>query len=457
MQFVGIIADKIEPAVSTTTIGYERVGRVIDGRFPLLRCLDESEQSSVYLTEFEGDERAAIKLISPSAEDAETRIARWAATRNLNHPHLMRLLAGGRCSIDGEDHLYVVTECADEVLSDILRERALSSGEIGEMLDPILEVFSFLHARNLLHGHLKSSNIMVAGDRLKLSSDRIHSARECGFGWPDRYTAPEASGGKITAAADLWSLGMVLVEALTQGTPHWDGTRGHELVLPATMPPPFDEIAGACLRVDPARRWSVREVRDFLADGAHVDAGSRTQPSRGRMVIGGMVLVAAGVSAAMVIGSHHRVWSPGLKESSVVAAHPRPQVSVVQSAPQVPAVEPRPVVVANPQRSVARGRVVKGAVLEQPTPDVPEHIRDGIQGHIHVRISVQVDASGSVADAAIDTPGPSQYFARQALEAARKWKFKPAEAEGSGVTSRWVLEFVFSQDGTTITPTETAP
>jgi len=100
---------------------------------------------------------------------------------------------------------------------------------------------------------------------------------------------------------------------------------------------------------------------------------------------------------------------------------------------------------------------VKGAVIDQPTPDVPQHIIDTIQGHLHVRIRVQVDASGNVADAALDSPGPSRYFANKALDTARKWKFTPATIDGSPAASTWILEFIFSQSETRITSTETSP
>jgi TonB family protein len=100
---------------------------------------------------------------------------------------------------------------------------------------------------------------------------------------------------------------------------------------------------------------------------------------------------------------------------------------------------------------------VKGAVASQSTPDVPQHIRDTIQGHVRVGIVVHVDAGGTVTDATIDSPGPSRYFASQAVEAARSWKFTPAQADGHAVASTWSLQFHFGKDGTTVTPTETSP
>jgi TonB family protein len=88
---------------------------------------------------------------------------------------------------------------------------------------------------------------------------------------------------------------------------------------------------------------------------------------------------------------------------------------------------------------------------------VPQSIRDTIQGHVKVRIGVQVDSGGNVAHATIESPGPSRYFANRALAAARDWKFRPAEMDGRPVASKWTLQFHFGRDGITITPTETSP
>jgi TonB family protein len=103
------------------------------------------------------------------------------------------------------------------------------------------------------------------------------------------------------------------------------------------------------------------------------------------------------------------------------------------------------------------GDVVKGAVTYQALPDVPETAVDTIQGHFTTRIRVRVDAQGNVADASIDSQGPSRYFAGFAVDAARNWKFRPARVRGRAVASEWLLEFQFARSGTEVTPTEVSP
>jgi eukaryotic-like serine/threonine-protein kinase len=491
----------VSTTLSTTFIGDDCIGRVIDGRYTLLRWLGGNDQSSVFLTELECDppQKAAIRLIPAGEVDAEARLAQWAAAESITHPHLMRIFEAGRCGLAGEDCIFVVTEYADEILSEILRERPLSTAEATEMIEPLLEGLSFLHSAGFVHGHLKPSNIMVAGDRLKLSMDGLQLAGEAGCSQPpsDIYVAPEQpASGKVSPAADVWSLGVVLVEALTRQLPVRNGSKDRDIVLPESLPSTFTELVRKCLRVDPARRCRVADIGDALvaARGAETAGAGQARPARGRMVIAGMALVAVGMSVALVIGSHRGIWPPAMGTSSALAgqppaptpaprpqplaqqpastaaahiapvarAHPAPvaqsQPSVAaQAQPSAPAAQSDQIPFAGSSSAAAKGSVVRGEVAYRAVPDVPQHISDGIQGHIRIRIVVQVDAGGNVADAAIDVPGPSQYFANKALKAAREWKFTPPRTDGQPVASSWALQFSFSQSEITVTPEETAP
>ena len=49
-------------------------------------------------------------------------------------------------------------------------------------------------------------------------------------------------------------------------------------------------------------------------------------------------------------------------------------------------------------------------------------------------------------DETLENPGPSKYFARLATDAARKWRFAPADNQDS---REWLLRFEFTHDGTT--------
>ena len=427
----------------------ECVGITIDGKFPLLRWLGGTEQSSVFLTRLEGDpaQKAVIKFSPANALDGQAWMAEKAG--NLSHPNLMRVFHSGRWKGDTVDRLYVVTEYADEILSDILRSRRLTRDEAREMLEPVMDALDWLHGQNLVHGHLKPSNIMVAGERLKISSDHLHVHGKPGWTSTSsgKYDAPEANLLAMSPAADVWSLGMVLVEALTQSPPRWDGLG--DPIIPPSIPAPLSGIARECLRVDPARRATLRAVRDAL-DPALAPVPPERTSSRFRLpaTIAAGALVAGGIATALFIGFHHRTSSPAVVPASAQAVAPVqvfPHPAAPASVPLSPKVETR------------AASLVKSVVADQRIPDIPENIRDGIQGHIRVGIAVEVDADGRVANATVDSSGPSRYFAKQALDAAKAWTFRAAQVDGRAVPSRWMLQFLFGQTGTTVNATETTP
>lgn len=77
-------------------------------------------------------------------------------------------------------------------------------------------------------------------------------------------------------------------------------------------------------------------------------------------------------------------------------------------------------------------------------PNVPEAARNTIQGTVRVSVKVDVNGSGGVSGAELDSAGPSQYFARLSLQAARDWKFAPASQD----KRQFILRFQFTNHGT---------
>src|ERR1700686_1441784 len=204
--------------------------QLLDQKFPLLRYLGGSEDCAVFLTERHEGERlvkAAIKIIPPAPENAELQLSRWQQAAELSHPHLIPIHETGRFELDGVVFVYVVMECAEENLAQVLPGRALTPAEAREMLDSVLDVLAYLHRKGFVHGHIKPANIMASGDELKVSSDGLRRAGESpdGFGHQDAYDEPEYASGilpmyqSMLPAGDVWSVGMTLVETLTQSLP----------------------------------------------------------------------------------------------------------------------------------------------------------------------------------------------------------------------------------------------
>ncbi len=438
------------------------VGRVINGRFPLLQWLGGSTAAAVFLTELSGgSQKAVIKLIPADAEDASTRITAWGAALALSHPNLMQVHAHGRCEIDSVPLLYVVTEFADEVLAEVLSERPLTLDEAREMLGPALDALSYLHSKGFVHSRLKPPNIMAAGDHLKLSTDGLSLPGAIGRPFPERtvYDAPEVAHGPVGPPADVWSIGATLVELLTQHPPIWDGTANTEPVVPETVPQPFAGMARGCLRTDPARRCTLEEIRTRLELGAALQcpagkAGKAAHAkSRLTALFGALAILLAGIGIWSVFPHRAQPPSPATEEQNVPAASPAPAPAPNPTAATAPAPTQRRTV-ENPASS---GAARKGTAVRQVQPDVPASAMRTITGKVIVTIRLVVDEDGNVTGAALESAGPSKYFANKALDAARQWKFKPALSEGRAVPGAWLLHFQFTQSGIDVSSTETAP
>ena len=491
-------------------------GQSVNGEFPLLRYLGGSDHSAVFLTERHVGERlvrAAIKLIPAAAENDELQLSRWRQAAELSHPHMISLHEMGRCELGGVPLLFVVMECAEENLAQVLPGRALTPAEARAMLESVLEVLAYLHCKGFVHGHIKPANIMASGDQLKVTSDGLRRAGESldGPGIQDAYDPPENARGitpvpqTISSAGDVWSLGMTLVETLTQNLFDARSAEHQDPLLPQTLPEPFLDIASHCLHRRPEDRWAVAQIAARLEGHAPapqvrtVLTPART-PAGGPQPIGwqsrpparrrsyavpiavGFVLVLAAILAGPRILRRHsgtpqvpaaageEPLVPPAPRQAAPASHTHPIKAARPSRPEEVQSSKAPVPVPasiHPETShegetsaVAKlpaGGVVHGEVAHQVMPEVLQSARDTIRGTVRVSVRVNVDWSGNVEDAELESPGPSKYFARVALQAAQLWTFKPPKADGRDVLSTWILRFEFTRDETRAVPTQEIP
>jgi serine/threonine-protein kinase len=172
----------------------------------------------------------------------------------------------GRHADDQQDVFFAVMEYADDNLGEVVPGRALTPVEAHQMLVPTLDALNYLHGQGIVHGNIKPANIMAAGDQLKLSSDGVRPVGKSqgSVGPGNQYDAPEVATGAVSPSADIWSLGMTLVEALTGHLPAWDRGDENDPKLPEYIPRPFNDIAKHCVSRDPTLRWSATEIRKRL-------------------------------------------------------------------------------------------------------------------------------------------------------------------------------------------------
>jgi TonB family protein len=443
------------------------VGRIIDGRFALHEWLGGSGSSGVFRTDLPQPvaKGAAIKLIAAEGARADAYLSGWAKDATLSHPHLTRVFRSGRYQFGSISMVYVVTERADEVLSQILPERPLTTEETREMMSPVIEALRYLHEKGFVHGHLKPSNILVVEDLVKLSGDNVAAGgMRNRFEPAQLYDAPEVTSGVLTSAADVWSLGMVLVEALTQRTPGWDPGSNREPYVPDGLPRTFADIARDCLRIDPKARCTLAEIQARLEPSKPIAFPAKNDsasPSTGHS--GSNRPLSELDDTGDLPHARMRLWPlfAGLVAVLILLGivmmknHARPD-----AASQTPQTAPEPADSSGtepPSSSPPGSPSAKGAVLQKSMPRVTAQARHTIRGTVVVSVRASVDSSGAVTNASFKSEGPSRYFAKTAIDAARGWKFRPARKDGKPVKSEWLLHFRFRQSGDEATAVEETP
>lgn len=483
-------ADRADTAPKSS--GWDRwEGQSINGELTLRQYLGGSDHSAVYLAELGGQtpQKVAVKLRRAGA-DAESQFSRWKSAMSLSHPGLLRIHKFGRTSVHNVDLLFVVMEYADENLSQILPQRALTSAEARDMLVPTLDVLSLLHSKGLALGHLKPSNILADREQMKLASDNVRRDGDPSDVADNKltpYDAPEQSVGGTSIAGDIWALGITLCEALTGKTPAITGTAVNP-ALPKNLPAEFVPIVSHCLERDPQRRWTAAEIGTGVRrgpgayqkidseriagnGGSHSASTAVTRPARdGRrsVVLPAIVLALILVPLIGYLLLHHReggtsdqttvtqpVSSDGAPSSDGQRTQQQPPVISNERAQEAVAAKPRPSAPVASAPAVSQSKVntretapASDDIVRQVLPVVPQSARNTIEGTIKVNVRVSVDSAGNVTDNHLDRSGPSKYFARLATEAAREWKFKPQSS-----AREWVLHFRFSRGGVLVDPT----
>lgn len=481
----------VEPLDSMSDFWGKLQGQTVNGRFRLGRYLGGTDHSGVFQTLLQGPSSAevALKLVPAVAAGGDEHLAFLRTAATLAHPHLLRLFDTGRCTVDGETYLYAVMEYADQSLGRLLKQRALTEEEVRELLAPTLQALSFLHARNLVQGQLKPANMLAVGDNLKLATDTVRPISETGTGRTimSAYDPPEYRDGGYSTAGDIWGLGMSLLEALSRRpATGLDDGRG-VVALPLDFPPAFRDLVAQCLSRRPYDRPKVSELETWLR-GPSVRPETRPAPVAAQRPAAAAAAVVPPSKAAVKevafeftapapltapadarLGREasrrdaaKRAWlAPGILAVAVAGvlawagirvlgthhAAPPPAAPAAAAAPQTPSPSTAAPVAPSATGPAARTRAPDAVpVLHAEMPDVPARARQTIRGRIKVSVRAIVNSEGKVDATLAEQPGPSRYFERLAIDAARKWTFPPVSAPARRVA---LLRFEFTRAGAT--------
>jgi len=449
-------------------IGKKWEGRIVDARLPLRQWLGSSDHSSVYLTEIAGpgSPKAVVKIFSADLFDAGRQLPRWRTLTQLNNAALLRLLDGGQSNIDGTPFFFVVTDFVEEDLSQILPHRALTAGEVTDLLPPVLEGLAYLHKNGFVHGHIQPSNIMAKGDKIKLPVERVYALgdRRDKTSPLGPYDAPETALGAFTFAADVWSLGMFLIAALTQKPLSFSGSIPTAPVIPTGIPEPLRSIIADCLVLDPKQRCSITEIGAWLRPAPPVSAIPAKSPASSKPIV---KPVAPQTSSPVRIveapstptGNPRSGWRIGAVIAVVVligAMVLEQKMTSRKAQPAAPAASPAAAVTKSVPAAAPIPAPPEDPIRHRVVPGISANTKRKIHGVIKVSVHVDVDPSGKVIAAKIVSPSSSQYFNNLSQESAEQWEFSPPQENGTPEPSAWLLRFQFSRRSSEVLPSRVA-
>jgi serine/threonine-protein kinase len=208
------------------------IGTTLNGRYRLLSLLGTGASAHVYLAEDLTLQRSvAVKLLQPALADDEGFLKRFRAEARavaaLNHPNVLQVYDWGE-----EDSVpFLVTEyLAGGSLSDMLAAGVHLSPEQAALVGQQAAAgLAYAHQRGLVHRDVKPANLLFDDEgRLRITDFGVARAlAEASWTEPIgamigtvRYASPEqAEGLPVDGKADVYSLGLVLYEAMTGEVP----------------------------------------------------------------------------------------------------------------------------------------------------------------------------------------------------------------------------------------------
>jgi eukaryotic-like serine/threonine-protein kinase len=203
-------------------------GELVDGRYRILRRLGAGGMADVWLAEDEHLQReVALKVLHKHfAQDHEfvARFQREAeAAAALQHPNIVSVYDRGQ--FDGVN--YIAMQYVQGQTLKQLIDRGLTPEQAVPLVRQVLEAARAAHRQGIVHRDLKPQNVIVTAEGEALVTDfgiaraGVSEITQTGsvMGTPHYLSPEQAQGFEVTSVSDLYSIGVILYEALTGRVP----------------------------------------------------------------------------------------------------------------------------------------------------------------------------------------------------------------------------------------------
>ncbi|KAM5353775.1 hypothetical protein ACJ41O_000425 [Fusarium nematophilum] len=203
-------------------------------------------------------------------------------SRLVSHPNIVNLVN----SFETESHIYLVLEfCGQGDLYEAIRNGhgPLETEHVRQFMLELVDAVDYIHSKGVYHRDIKPENIFLTHDgAMKLGDFGLATTEKWSYEMTvgsDRYMAPEqfdsAGAGYSPAEADIWAIGICLVNILFSRNPFTTPTEADPLFLDysrdkqslfdvfPSMSQDTYEVLVQCMNLDPRRR-SLVGARDAL-------------------------------------------------------------------------------------------------------------------------------------------------------------------------------------------------
>ena len=267
-------------------------GVLLDGRYQTLSPLNHGSFGMVFTAQdLLNNQTVAIKCLTKrsASTDASLTLAvddkseEFALhTRLGSHPNIVNLIH----TFETDAHVYLVLEyCSQGDLYEAIRNGhgPLETEHVRQFMLQLIDSVAYIHTKGVFHRDIKPENIFLTEDgTMKLgdfglaTTDRWSYEMTVGS---DRYMAPEqfdsAGAGYAPAEADIWAIGVCLLNILFSRNPFTTPTESDPLFLDfsrdkqslfdvfPSMSQDTYEVIVQCMNLDPKRR-SLVGARDAL-------------------------------------------------------------------------------------------------------------------------------------------------------------------------------------------------
>jgi beta-lactam-binding protein with PASTA domain/predicted Ser/Thr protein kinase len=269
-------------------------GSVVDNRYRVLNRLGSGGMADVWLAEDTHLQRqVALKVLHRRFLQDQEFVGRFQReaehAAGLTHPNIVAVYDRGS---DGDVNYIAMRYVEGPTLKELI-DRGLTPDQAVALVRQVLEGARFAHRNGIVHRDLKPQNVIVDGEGKAVVTDfgiaraGVSEITQTGsvMGTPQYLSPEQAQGFEVTPVSDLYSIGVILYEALTRRVPfEADSAVAIAMKQVAETPqrpssinpqvsPALDAVVMRALEKEPGQRFQSADAFIAALDAALKDPG----------------------------------------------------------------------------------------------------------------------------------------------------------------------------------------